>query len=126
VLLTGWKGVHRLVAISVMEDGAREFYSSYMVRLELLPKAVFYKQKSEMEFYRTHLARVAAEEPLSESLSHDAFELATRYGLAAVDALHVAAAIRQGVEEFLTSELPGKPLFRVKELTVTSLQSLNV
>jgi hypothetical protein len=38
----------------------------------------------------------------------------------------VAAAIRQGVEEFITSELAGKPLFRVKELTVTSLQSLAI
>jgi hypothetical protein len=32
----------------------------------------------------------------------------------------------QGVKEFITSELPGKPLFRVKELTVTSLQSLAI
>lgn len=109
-----------------MEDSAREFYSSYMVRLELLPKAFFHKQKSELEFYHAYLTRVAAEEPLSDGLSRDAFDLAKKYGLPTVDALHVAAAIRQSVDELVTSELPGKPLFRVKELTVTSLQSLNV
>lgn len=109
-----------------MEDSTRVFYSSFMVRLELFPKASFHRQKSELQFYRTHLERVIAEEPLSEVLGREAFELANHYGLAAVDALHVAAAIRQGVEEFITSELPGKPLFRVKELRVTSLQSINV
>jgi predicted nucleic acid-binding protein len=59
-------------------------------------------------------------------LGKEAVELAKRYGLAAVDALHVAAAIRQGVQEFITSEFPGKPLFRVSGLTVTSLQSISL
>ena len=39
------------------------------------------------------------------------------------DAVYAAAAIREKVEEFITSELPGKPLFRVKELGIRSLQS---
>jgi predicted nucleic acid-binding protein len=126
VLLTGWKGRDRLAAIRLMEDPGREFYTSYLVRLELLPKAIFRRQEAEVEFYRAHLDRVKAEEPLTAELGQEAFDLAKRYGLAAVDALHVAAAIRQGVEEFITSELPGKPLFRVKELTVTSLSSLAI
>jgi len=124
--LTGWKGKDRLAAIRVMEDEAREFYTSHVVRLELLPKAMFHSQTAEVGFYRAHFDRVKAEEPLSKELGHEAFDLAKRYGLAAADALHIAAAIRQGVEEFITSELPGKSLFRVKELTVTSLQSLRI
>ena len=52
--------------------------------------------------------------------------LAARYGLAGADALQVAAAIRHGAREFYTSERPGKPLFRVKELKVVSLHSLAV
>lgn len=122
--MTGWKGKDRLAAIRVMEDEDREFFTSYLVRLELLPKATFHRQKAELEFYCAHLDRVEAEEAMSKELAQEAFDLAKRYGLAAVDALHVAAAIRQGVEEFITSESPGKPLFRVREVTVTSLQSL--
>lgn len=123
VLLTGWKGRDRLLAIEVMADEHREFYTSELVRLELLPKALFHKQKAEAKFYEMHLNRVRAEEPLSSELVQEAFELAKRYGLTAADALHIAAAIRQKVDEFITSELPGKPLFRVKELAVRSLQS---
>ena len=95
-----------------------------MVELELLPKPKYEKRKPEIAFYETHWRRVKCEEPLSEGLAKEAFELACRYGLAAVDALHVAAAIRLGAEEFITSESPGKPLFRVKELAVKSLHSL--
>jgi len=122
ILLTGWKGKDRLLAIEVMEDERREFYTSEMVRLELLPKALYHKQTAEAEFYQTHLGRVHAEELLSPELGREAFELGKRYGLAAMDALHIAAAIRQKVDEFITSELPGKPLFRVKELAVRCLE----
>jgi hypothetical protein len=44
--------------------------------------------------------------------------------LAGPDALQIAAAIRQGVEEFYTSEKPGKPMFRVNEISVISLFSI--
>ena len=49
---------------------------------------------------------------------------AEKYGLAALDALHIAAALRSGAEEFYTSEKPGKSMFRVKELKIISLHSL--
>ena len=44
-------------------------------------------------------------------------------GLAAGDALNLASAIRQGADEFITSELPGKPMFRVPGIKVISLQA---
>ena len=125
VLLTGWKGKDRLLAIQVMEEEGRDFYTSELVRLELLPKALFHKQTAEAEFYRSHFNRVRAEESLSSGLGREGFDLAKRYGLAAADALHIAAALRQNVQEFITSEMPGKPLFRVKELTVRCLQSFS-
>jgi predicted nucleic acid-binding protein len=106
-----------------MEDEQREFYTSEMVKLELLPKAIFHKQQAEIEFYTSYFQHARAEHPMTHELARQAFDLAKRYGLAAADALHIAAAIRQGVEEFITSELPGKPPFRVKELAVKSLQS---
>ena len=58
---------------------------------------------------------------LSRELGDAAWTLAKTYGLSAGDALNVAAAIRQSVEEFVTSELPGKPIFRVTGIKVVSI-----
>ena len=107
-----------------MDDDTREFYTAQMVRLELLPKARFEKRIREVAFYAAHFDDCAACEPLSEELGLQAEILAIRYGLAGPDALQLAAAIRQRVEEFYTSEKSGKPMFRVKELKVISLFSL--
>ncbi|MGH7991670.1 MAG: PIN domain-containing protein [Limisphaerales bacterium] len=124
VLLAGWKGqeTDALAAIQIMEDNRRQFFSSEMVKLELLPKAVFFKNHQEIKFYNEHFSK-AKIEPLSPRLSLDAFNLATKYGLAAADALNIAAAIRQGVQEFITDERPGKPMFRVTEIKVVPLHA---
>jgi predicted nucleic acid-binding protein len=45
----------------------------------------------------------------------------TRDGLAAMDALHVAAALSVGAEEFVTREKKTKPMFRVSSLKVVSI-----
>jgi len=125
VLLNAWRGDDLSVAaLAVLSDDDREFYSSQMVRLELLPKPRFEKRKRELDFYAAHFEDVVAVEPLSFELGNEAEKLAQRYGLAGPDALQIAAAIRQGVSEFVTSEKPGKPMFRVKELKVVSLYSL--
>lgn len=111
-------------ALKILADGARVFHTPQMVRLELLPKPTYERRKLELEFYEDHFTYAAASEPLSEALGLDAEALAGRYGLAGPDALHIAAAIRQGVDEFYTSERPGKPMFRVKELQVISLHDV--
>jgi len=56
-------------------------------------------------------------------LGEKADELARQHGIAAVDALHLAAAIRQGATEFITAEKPGKPIFRVSGITVKSIHT---
>jgi predicted nucleic acid-binding protein len=104
-----------------MEDPQREFYTSQLVKLELLPKPAFFKQAAEVEFYETHFRAAKGEEPLSRELGEKADELVRRFGIAAVDALHLAAAMRQGANEFITAEKPGKPMFRVSGITVRSI-----
>ena len=121
VLLTAWRGREPEAALAVMEDPEREFYTSQLVKLELLPKPAFFKQAAEIEFYQTHFRMVKGEEPLSSALGLKADELARQYGIAAVDALHLAAAMRLGAKEFVSAEKPGKPIFRVKGITVTSV-----
>ncbi len=124
VLLAAWKNAElRPAALRVLEDSEREFATSQLAKLELLPKPAFEKRPVETAFYQSHFAE-AALQPLDEQLGDDAQALAEKYGLAAVDALHIAAALRLGAQEFYTSEKPGKPMFRVKELKVISLHSL--
>lgn len=127
VLLHAWRGETLSgAAMQIIDDDTREFFTSQMVRLELLPKARFEKRPKEVAFYEAHFADCVGSQPLSEDLGLEAEKLAVRHGLAGPDALQLAAAIRQGVEEFYTSEKPGKPMFRVKEIKVVSLFSLLV
>jgi predicted nucleic acid-binding protein len=125
VLLSAWKReTLSAAALTVMAADHRKFYSSQVVRLELLPKPRFEKRSDEVRFYENYFSGTTASEPLSVELGNEAEALAARYGLSAADALQIAAAIRMDVEEFYTSEKPGKPMFRVKELKVISLHSL--
>jgi predicted nucleic acid-binding protein len=125
VLLHAWRGETLSgAALQIIDDDTREFFTSQLVHLELLPKARFEKRSREVAFYELHFADCVGSEPLSQELGLEAEKLAARHGLAGPDALQIAAAIRQGVEEFYTSEKPGKPMFRVNEIRVISLFSL--
>jgi predicted nucleic acid-binding protein len=128
VLLTAWRGIaspEANAARSVMADEGRQFVSAENVRLELVPKPAFEKRRAEVEFYNEYFNAAAAMEPFSAELGRAAFALAKQYGLAAGDALNLAAAIRLGAGEFITSESPGKPMFRVGGLRVVSLRQLH-
>ncbi|MFN3410372.1 MAG: PIN domain-containing protein [Limisphaerales bacterium] len=123
VLLTAWKGESRSAeaAEMVLDDTSREFVTCQMVKLELLPKPTYFNQLDELAFYNTHFEQVKQEEPLSEGLAREALALACAHGLAAADALNMAAALRLKAQEFVTTEAKGKPLFRVPGIKVTSL-----
>jgi hypothetical protein len=125
VLISAWKpGEFHDRAMAVMADEVREFLTCDNVKLETLPKPSFEKRQTEVQFYNDHFELAAVSEPFSEVLGDAAWTLAKKHGLAAGDAINLASAIRQGADEFITSELPGKPMFRVKEVKVISLHSL--
>ena len=125
VLLAAWRNAElRPAALRLLEDSERQFATSQLAKLELLPKPAFEKRPVERKFYQAHFEEAVALQPLDEQLGNEAQALAERYGLAAMDALHIAAALRLGAEEFYTSESPGKPMFRVKEMKIISLHSL--
>ncbi|TRU81004.1 MAG: hypothetical protein EWV76_22055 [Microcystis novacekii Mn_MB_F_20050700_S1] len=52
-----------------------------------------------------------------DAVSH---EIAGTYGLAAMDALHVAAALQIQADELITTEKPTKPMHRVREIQIVS------
>ena len=125
VLITAWRQNELAEAtLKIMADDARQFFSSQMVMLEVLPKARFNKQGREEAFYLAHFSEAEAIEPLSAALGREAEKLGARYGLSGPDALQIAAAIRHDVQEFYTTEKAAKPMFRVRELKVISLHSL--
>lgn len=54
--------------------------------------------------------------PVDERLVERAIELGILYQLRNIDTIHAASAERVGVEQFVTSELPGKPYFKVPKI----------
>jgi len=72
-------------------------------------------------FYEAFFAKAKAVK-LTRKLVAQAFHMAKKYGLSAVDSLHVAAAKAAGCVELYTTEGTGKPIFRVKGLRVKSIQ----
>ncbi|WP_437632405.1 type II toxin-antitoxin system VapC family toxin [Sorangium sp. So ce854] len=116
-------GEHAERALSVLEDPRREFVASALLKLEVLPKPLYFRRREEVEFYETFFSVVSAWAPLSAELSEQAFALASRHGLAGMDALHVVAALMLGAEEMVTTERKTSPLFRVRDLVITSISA---
>lgn len=121
VLLTAWRGLDATVALMILDDPNRSFVTSDLVKLELLPKPMCFKQNLEVRFYEAHFRATENSARLTPALFGEAKRLASKHGLAAIDALHVAAAIRLRAAEFITTEHPDKPLFRVAEIKIRSL-----
>jgi predicted nucleic acid-binding protein len=88
------------------------------VRLEVIPKASYFKRNRELSFYTSFFDAVTTW-PDPKSILEDAITTACKPGLSALDSPHIAAALSVGATEFLTSELSTKPLRRVREIKVT-------
>jgi len=60
VLIAAFRGNERdsTAAFKILADVEREFASSIFVRLEVSPKAVFYDNSREIEFYDTFFSSV--------------------------------------------------------------------
>ena len=110
-------------ALTLLDDPERVFVTTDYVRLEVLPKPLYFRRETEAELYEAFFAAAELVE-VSQALVLAAFEEARHAGLAAMDALHVAAAKRASVDEFITVERPTKPVFRVAGLIVRTLESV--
>jgi len=89
--------------------------------MELLPKAVYYKNYEEIEFYEKFFALVSNWCVFTDELLQTAFEEAQQSGTEALDALHVVAAAHCGAEELATTEKPTKPIHRTRLVKVVSI-----
>jgi predicted nucleic acid-binding protein len=109
-------------AMAVLGDPQRQFGSSDFVRLEVAPKAAYEGRDAEARFYIAFFSGVARWAPATPDLVGAALMHARKFGLNALDALHVAAAVALGCDELVTSEGPTKPIFRVDVLPVVSIR----
>ena len=110
------------MALAILDDPRRSFVTSDFVRLEVLPKAVHHRRNPEVRFYLAFFAGATRTVRSSASLVAAAEIEGELTGLSAIDALHVAAAKRAKCHELVTAESPGKPLFRVRGLMVTTIR----
>jgi predicted nucleic acid-binding protein len=110
--------------MEILDDPDREFASSVFVKLELLPKSIFNKKQAEVDFYMAFFDAVAQWAADLDAIADEAYREACASGLAAMDALHVAAARSTGAEELITTEKAGKPIHRVKSPAIVSIHSL--
>ena len=108
-------------ALALFNDPERVFVSSEFVRMEVFPKAIYYKRYAEVGFYEDYFSGVTQIVSLSASLTHLAYTEACQAGLSGLDALHIAAAKFSGSEEFITTERPTTPLFRVTGMVIKSI-----
>jgi len=107
-------------ALQILEDPDRHFLTSPFVQLELVPKSVFYRKKLERSFYEAYFSKAEWCYDVGGIVALAQVE-AARHGLSAVDALHLSAAHIIGADEFVTTERPGKPIYRSRLAAVTYL-----
>lgn len=123
LLIAAWQGTNPVGAraLAVLDDPGRRLIVSDAGWLEVMPKAMYHKQQLESDFYQAifDTAEVIPWRVESLRLAQD---LAKDYGIAAMDAIHVALAIAAAADELVSGERPAKPMFRVTELTMTSIR----
>lgn len=110
-------------ALDVLKDPERVFASSIFVKLEILPKAIYNSQTEEIEFYEEFFRSVVYWATDIERVIQNAYHQSSQFGLGAMDALHVAAAVSVGATEFVTNEKPNKSIHRTQSIQVISIHS---
>ncbi|BAZ24188.1 hypothetical protein NIES4073_50800 [Kalymmatonema gypsitolerans NIES-4073] len=123
VLVTAARGVGEdsEKALEILADSSREFASSEFIKMEVIPKAIYNRKTAEAEFYESFFDAVTYWANDIEKVIQEAYQIAAQYGLAAMDALDVAAALSVSAEEFVTTEKKTKPMFRVSSIKIISI-----
>ena len=131
IVITAFGGLppQRLAAIAVLQDVGRTLPVSDYLRLELVARPAYRSRlansreaalaKAELQFMLEFFAGPVEVIPASPVITRIAIDIACRYGLGAMDALHIATAISAGADEFFTSD---NKLRRVREINVMTTQ----
>lgn len=118
---TNGNGLIAEKALEILSDSQRVFAASEFVRLEVSPKAVYHQQTEEYQFYEEFFNDVIYWANDLTYIVQESYKIASQYGLAAMDALHVAAAFSVSAEELITTEKKTKPIHKVVGIKVISI-----
>lgn len=110
-------------AMEIIDDPDRDFIVSDYLKLEVIPQPTYHRRQEEIEFMEEFFQAAAFQALPSPDITTQALELACRYGLHPLDALHAGTAVVWQADELVTLEKPDKPLGRVKEIKVVSLRN---
>jgi predicted nucleic acid-binding protein len=108
-------------AVAVLDDPNREFLASGFLQLEVLPKAFLHRRVDEVAFYGRFFGVARFWSPTIQDAVGQSLATAQRWGLNAMDALHITAATELGADEFITTERPTAPISRVSTVRVLGL-----
>jgi hypothetical protein len=107
----GGKGPKAEIALTLLDDSGRVFLSCPFLDFELLPQAILNRRPRQRQWLEGYLAGTERTEDL-HSIFRVAFQEASRSPVSGIDALHVAAAHLLKADEFITTENPGKAIYR--------------
>ena len=106
-------------ALDIITDPDREIVISSFLELELLPSAMEIGDLRQVNllqnFFDMADYRVKADEAFVQQAVAEAAQIR---GIQALDALHLTAAKVAGADEFITTERPTKPLYKVRGIRV--------
>ncbi len=108
-------------AAEILADPRRSFVVSDALWLELMPKPLFQKRTEEADFYASFFGRAEQRLSWNTATLQRAHTLASAYGLAAMDAVHIAFALQAGADQFISAENSTKPMFAVQEMPVLTI-----
>ena len=122
VLIAAYKGSPSIEAPAnnILDDPDRVFLSSPFIRHEISPKALYNRRQDEYRFYQNYFRRAVFCDDLKSILSHAGKESA-KSGVSAMDSLHIAAAYLLDADEFVTSEKPGRSIYRTSLVKIVYL-----
>lgn len=106
-------------AFDIITDPDRETVVSSFLELELLPSAIERGDTAQVLFLRNFFAAADYRIRVDEAFLRQAIaEATTIRGIQALDVLHLTAAKAAGATEFITTERPTKPLYKVSGIRV--------
>lgn len=107
------------LALELISERGRMYVVSGMLRLELLPGALYVGDKRQVASLQGFFDDAAVYVPTDDSLIDEAIiEAAKVNGIGAADVMHIAAAKAAGATEFYTTENSTKPLYSVRGIDV--------
>ncbi len=116
---------HVFTALRYFNDPGRTFLTSPFVRLEAVPKAHYTRRSQELAFYEGFFGSPFLEWCSDlDRMETIAEEQARRFGLAALDALHIAAAHLLRADELVTVKRSQKPIHRTDLVRVIHVYDL--